>query len=64
MDIEGAEEAVLFSNDFLKNYDKVKCIAVEIHDEVCSRQRICDLFSKYGYSWFNSGEIVIAHKMN
>lgn len=64
MDIEGAEESVLFSDGFLKCIDKVKCIAVEIHDEVCSRQRICDLFSSHGFTWFNSGELVVAHKFD
>lgn len=64
IDIEGAEEEVIFSESFQQNIDIIKVIAVEIHDEVCSRQRICDFFSQKGFKWFNSGELVIAHKLN
>jgi FkbM family methyltransferase len=62
IDIEGAEEKVLLSRSFLEKINCVKCIAVEIHDEICDRQKICDVFSLNGFKWFNSGELVVAYK--
>lgn len=61
IDIEGAEEEFILSESFKKYIHCIKVIAVEIHDELCSRQKICDLFSANGFKWFNSGELVIAH---
>lgn len=62
IDIEGAEEEFILSESFKKYIHCIKVIAVEIHDELCSRQKICDLFSANGFKWFNSGELVVAHR--
>lgn len=60
IDIEGAE-SILFADEnyatsFLK---KVRCIAIEIHDEFNIRDKIYSILNKNNFFYYNSGEITV-----
>ena len=65
IDIEGAEKE-LFENDeyaclFLK---KVKCIALEIHDELGIRFSICKVLENNNFFYYNTNELTIGINRN
>ena len=60
IDIEGAERFVLNEKYDLSYLEKVRCIAVEIHDEYNIRENIYHLLQKKNFTLFESGELTIA----
>lgn len=60
MDIEGAEAEVFSERADLSWLDKVKFIAIEIHDEFNCRKRIEDILILKHFSLLNSDELTIA----
>jgi len=60
IDVEGAEKYI-FDDSFDLNYLKqIKVIALEIHDEVVSRQNIYAILEKHGFLILNYSESTIA----
>lgn len=65
MDIEGSEKEVFMNpNSDISFLTITKCIAIEIHDEFNCRQAIYDILTKYGFTYFNSGELTIGINQN
>lgn len=60
IDIEGSEKEVFLSEfSDLSYLKKVKCIAIEIHDEFKCRADIYKILKKYNFDFFESGELTI-----
>ena len=59
IDIEGAEKLVFSSDSDTSFLSKTKYIAIEIHDEFNCREEIYNRLSKYGFKYFNDGELTI-----
>ncbi|NQY11823.1 MAG: FkbM family methyltransferase [Flavobacteriales bacterium] len=64
IDIEGGESSVFSPESDLKWLQKVKVIAIEIHDEVASREEIENTLRSYGFLLSNSGELTIGINKN
>lgn len=60
MDIEGAEAEVFSERADISWLDKVKFIAIEIHDEFNCRERIEDILKSKHFYLLNSDELAIA----
>ena len=63
MDIEGAERFIFTGehHDFLQ---KVKTIAIEIHDEFNIRNKIYDILKECGFTILNAGDITFGINQN
>lgn len=65
IDIEGAEKKLfenpVYAKDFLR---KVKCVAIEIHDEFDCRKLIYDALNTNGFFYFNIKDMTIAINKN
>lgn len=59
IDIEGAEAELFSDPQNLKFLEKVKILAIEIHDEFNCRQLIEDTLKSFGFLIFHSGELTI-----
>lgn len=64
MDIEGGEANIFSNKNNLSFLNKVKVIAIEIHDELNCRQKIYEILLSYNFKIFNSGELTIGIKSN
>ena len=64
MDVEGAEKEIFAVDADLSFLDKVKVMAIEIHDEFNTRSDIYQVLKEHGFFIFNSGETTIAVKRN
>jgi FkbM family methyltransferase len=64
IDIEGSEATLFRKENDLSFLDKVKIIAIEIHDEFNCRQVIYDILSSREYTIFNTGELTIGINRN
>lgn len=64
MDVEGAEKEIFAADADISFLDKVKVLAVEIHDEFNIRSSIYDILKKRNFVIFNTGETTIAVKRN
>lgn len=60
IDIEGSETAVFGKESDLSFLDKVKMLAIEIHDEFNCRQPIYDVLRSRNFTIFNSVELTLA----
>lgn len=65
IDVEGTEKILFDENktnlDFLK-YTKI--IAIEIHEEICEKKFIYDVFEKYGFVFYEDRELSFAYNSN
>lgn len=60
IDIEGSEkELFLGLNADISYLNKIKCIAVEIHDELQCREAIYKILKDYNFDFFESGDLTI-----
>ena len=60
IDIEGAEKELFNDETYVASFlQKVKCIAIEIHDEFNCRNNIYQLLQKNNFFHFNSNELTI-----
>jgi FkbM family methyltransferase len=59
MDIEGSEKEIFGPRADTSFLEITKCIAIEIHDEFDCREAIYNELEKYGFTYFNSGELTI-----
>ena len=60
MDIEGAEKYIFEDADTLKTIlPFVRYIAVEVHEEIISRQAVIQILREAGFAYFESGEYCI-----
>ena len=60
IDIEGAEK-VIFEDETATDFlHKVKCIAIEIHDELFIREKIYSVLKENNFFYYNTGELTIA----
>jgi FkbM family methyltransferase len=64
IDIEGGEKAIFDQDADISFLDKVKVIAVEIHDEFNIRDHIYEVLKAKDFILFNSTETTIAVKRN
>lgn len=65
IDVEGSEKQIFNSKESNLNFLKItKCIVIEIHDEFNCRNDIYKVFEKYGFSYFNKGELTIGINNN
>ena len=64
IDIEGAERFIFESQDSCAFLEKVKIIAIEIHDEFNVRTTIETILKSYGFILFPSGELTIGMNRN
>ncbi|PWA04049.1 FkbM family methyltransferase [Flavobacterium psychrotolerans] len=65
IDIEGSEKEIFMNpNSDISFLTFTKCIAIEIHDEFNCRQAIYEVLEKYGFTFFNSGELTIGINQN
>ena len=62
MDIEGAEKAVFEKDADLSFLNKVKVMAIEIHDEFNIRNDIYEILKQHNFILFNTNETTIAVK--
>jgi hypothetical protein len=62
MDVEGAEKAIFEKDADLSFLDKVKVLAIEIHDEFNIRNDIYEILRDYNFILFNTNETTIAVK--
>lgn len=62
MDIEGGEVSVFAEESELEWLNKIRVIAIEIHDEFDVRQRIEGLLTAFGFDVSFSGELTIGVK--
>ncbi len=61
IDIEGAEAQLFSEIEYLRSWiDKVKVMAIEIHDETNARFKIENILQNLGFRLYHSGEITIA----
>jgi hypothetical protein len=65
IDIEGAER-YLFANDetAAQTLRNAKFIAIEIHDQFRIRPRIYNCLDKFGFDYFDDGELTIGRNKN
>jgi FkbM family methyltransferase len=65
IDVEGTEKILFDCNktnlDFLKF---TKIIAIEIHEEICKKSDIYQVFEKYGFVFYEDGELSFAYNSN
>lgn len=65
MDVEGTEKILFDSKktnlDFL-NFTKI--IAIEIHEEFCPKSCVYEVFEKYGFIFYEEGELSFAYNSN
>ncbi len=60
IDIEGAEKVLFENTEYAAEFlNKVKCIAIEIHDELDIRKIIYESLLTNHYFYFNTGELTI-----
>jgi len=60
MDIEGAEKHLFNGDSYTKEFlDKIKLLAIEIHDEVGARKQILEDLRLNHYDYFEHGELTI-----
>ncbi len=60
IDIEGAEKELFNNDQYAASFlSKVKCIAIEIHDEFNCRNDIYAVLRKNGFFYYNSNELTI-----
>jgi FkbM family methyltransferase len=64
IDIEGSEATLFRNENDLSFLDKVKIIAIEIHDEFNCRQPIYDILNSKNYTIFNAGELTMGINKN
>ncbi|MCK9207853.1 MAG: FkbM family methyltransferase, partial [Salinivirgaceae bacterium] len=65
IDIEGGEDAVFQSIQTVEEWiNKVKVIAIEIHDEFNCRQRIMEILATYNFEIFTVKDLTIAFNKN
>lgn len=64
IDIEGAERFIFGVNSDVSFLKKVKIIAIEIHDEFKIRDSINEIFMKYNFLIFESGELTVGINKN
>lgn len=65
IDIEGSEKEIFTSSNMNLDFLKItKCIAMEIHDEFNCREEIYIVLRKYGFKFFNQGELIIGYNQN
>ncbi|MDQ6901851.1 MAG: FkbM family methyltransferase [Bacteroidota bacterium] len=64
MDVEGAEQAIFDSDADMSFLDKVKVLAIEIHDEFNTRDNIYKILKEKNFIVFNSNETTIAVRGN
>ncbi|HLA56211.1 MAG TPA: FkbM family methyltransferase [Flavobacterium sp.] len=65
IDIEGSEKEVFLGTNADVSFLAItKCIAIEIHDEFDCRDAIYKVLEKYGFTFFNSGELTIGINRN
>ena len=64
MDVEGAERSIFDNDADLSFLDKVKVLAIEIHDEFNTRDSIYKILKEKNFMVFNSNETTIAVKGN
>lgn len=62
IDIEGSESNIFTNENNLSFLDKVKVIAVEIHDEFNCRENIYEILRSKSFRLFNAGELTIGIK--
>lgn len=60
VDIEGGEDAIFKDENTLGWLDKIKVLAVEIHDEFNCRERIERMLQQRNFSLSHSGELTVA----
>lgn len=65
IDVEGTEKILFDANktnlDFL---NITKIIAIEIHEEICLKSDIYAVFEKYGFVFYEDGELSFAYNSN
>ena len=62
IDIEGSEASLFTKETDTSFLDKVKIIAIEIHDELNCRKVIYDILRSKNYTLFNAGELTMGVK--
>ena len=62
IDIEGAEKKLFENKESIAFLEKVKVLCIEIHEEMCPEQQVTQWLSKFEFSFFRSGEHLIAYK--
>lgn len=63
IDIEGSEFKLFENSDYAARFlNKVKFIAIEIHDECGSRKQINDILTANGFNYIVAGELTIGTK--
>jgi len=63
IDIEGAEKYLFDDSEKNRAFlNKTKVLAIEIHDEEISRERVCDILVRSGFSYFDYSDLTIASK--
>lgn len=60
LDIEGTEDVLFRNADFLKVLEKVKVLAIEIHDQFTERAMIHRILSGLDFKFFEQGELTVA----
>jgi len=65
IDVEGSEKEIFTNPESDTSFlAATKCIAIEIHDEFNCREEIYAVLRKYGFTFFNSGELTIGINTN